>query len=146
MSIETVYEPEDEEIKDLRELYDSYPWWEGREPEAIRRMVEHTDELVCLRDTDTGRLVAAGRVLTDYVYYAKIYDVIVAESRRQEGLGQRLMNEIVDHPELSGVDPVLDCREGLVPFYKRCGFERHDGRVEIRDRTEDLVTMVPAGD
>lgn len=121
MEIETVYELEGREIEELRDFYDSYPWWEGRKPEDLRRMVEHTDELVCLRDTDAGRLVAAGRVLTDYIYYAKIYDVIVAESHRCEGIGQRLINEIIGHPALDEVDPILNCRKGLIPFYERAG-------------------------
>ena len=55
-------------------------------------------------------------------------NVIVADSLRGNGLGRELLEAIVSHPAVADVDVlVLDCREGLVPFYERCGFERHEG-------------------
>jgi GNAT superfamily N-acetyltransferase len=81
-------------------------------------------------------------VLTDFVYYAKVYDVIVAEARRGDGLGKRLMRGIVDRPRLSEVDVIeLRCREGLIPFYETCGFAEHDPTIEVDDREEAFVKM-----
>lgn len=109
-------------------------------------MIEHTDLLVGLRDTETAHLVAAGRVLTDFVYYAKIYDVIVAEDHRGNGHGRKLMGSIVEHPALDSVSNMtLDCREGLISFYENCGFERHEMEAvlsEEPERQEDLIPMV----
>lgn len=68
-------------------------------------------------------LVAAARVLTDFVYYARIYDVIDAAEYRCEGVGAELLEAVVEHSELSAENPVLLYREGLVPFYESGGFE-----------------------
>lgn len=47
---------------------------------------------------DDGDLVAAACVLTDYTYYPRMYDVIVREDRRGEGLGGELLFAVVEHP------------------------------------------------
>lgn len=65
---------------ELLALYREYDWWADRDPDTVRRALEQTDEVVVLRDED-GDALAAARVLTDYVYYAMVYDVIVTEDR-----------------------------------------------------------------
>ncbi|WP_436926449.1 GNAT family N-acetyltransferase [Halosimplex amylolyticum] len=121
---------------ELIDLYETYGWWADREEAPLRRALAATDEVVALRDEETGDLVAAARVLTDYTYYAMVYDVIVRAGRRGEGLGEELLAALVTHPPLSDVDLSLLAREGLVPFYEACGFEaigavdRPDGEPE----------------
>ena len=130
----------------LAELYRSYEWWDDRTAEDVRRALEATDLAVGLFDSDD--LVAAGRVLTDGVYYAKVYDVIVAETYRGRGVGAEVMAAIRSRGALSDVDVVtLDCREGLVPFYESCGFERHPMTVGSGEHEgESLVPMVLEGE
>jgi len=101
-------------------LFSDYAWWADREVPPFRDALTETDEAIGLRAD--GDLVAAARVLTDYVHYAMVYDVIVAEDRRGEQLGERLLQAVVDHPALSGITVTLAAREGLVPFYERGGF------------------------
>jgi len=87
--------------------------------------------------------VAVARVLTDHTYNANVFDVVVAADRRGEGLGARLMDAVLDHPDLQRVVGLsLLCREGLVPFYGSVGFERDGGEVEGPEGgTEELVRM-----
>jgi predicted GNAT family N-acyltransferase len=116
----------------LRALYRDYDWWNDRDVEDVRRALANTDEPVLLRD-EAGEPVASARVLTDYVYYAMVYDVIVADDRRGDGLGEELMKAVREHPRLQDVSPALLAREGLVPFYEQCGFEVMDEAVEHPD-------------
>jgi len=119
---------------ELLALYRAYDWWADRDPESVRRALEHTDEVVVLRDDgESGDPLAAARVLTDYVYYAMVYDVIVTESRRSDGLGADLIAAVVAHPRLQDVAPSLLAREGLVPFYEACGFDVMDEAVDHPD-------------
>lgn len=74
-------------------------------------------------------------MLTDYHAQAMVYDVIVAESRRGEGLGRQIMNVVAEHPALQEVTLTLHCREELAPFYEQCGYEFHDRDVEMSDGT-----------
>jgi predicted GNAT family N-acyltransferase len=125
---------------ELRALYDEYEWWADREYAYVERALEHTSLAIGLRDG--GELVAAARVFTDFVYYAKIYDVIVAEARRGNGFGERLMETVIEHPDPDDINLQLDCREGLVEFYEQCEFEEHDMTTEIAGSEEGFIPMV----
>ena len=113
-----------EQIKQLRELYQQAWWTRERTLEDVRRMLDHTQVVVGLVETGTGRLVGFTRVLTDLVYRAYIHDVIVAESHRGRSLGARLMDALVAHPKLRSVEKlILTCQPDLVPFYQRWDFQ-----------------------
>lgn len=140
MTDATVVELGPEDTEEYLKLYREFEWWADREHGNVERALENTSLAIGLRDGD--ELVAAARVFTDFVYYAKVYDVIVAESRRGEGLGARLMETVIEHSDLDGLNLQLDCREGLVPFYERCGFEEHDVTTEIAGFEEGFAPMV----
>lgn len=130
----------------LVDLYDQYEWWDDRTVADVRAALRETEVAMGVSD---GRgagdrdLVAGARVLTDYRYYATVYDVIVARDRRGEGLGERLLSALLDHPDLQALPGLsLLCRRGLVPFYESVGFEEYGGDVEVpQGGTEELVRM-----
>ena len=130
----------------LTDLYGEYGWWDDRDVEGVRRALAETEVAVGVEvggDGNDRDLVAAARVLTDFTYYANVFDVVVAADGRGEGLGETLMEAVVDHVDLRSVVGLsLLCRRGLVPFYESVGFERYDGEVEVPDGgTEELVRM-----
>lgn len=136
MSIEVVTGFEEITPEEMCTLYQDHKWWDNRTKTAVEKAISETDVLVGIRDTETNRLIASSRVLTDFTYYAGIYDVIVAKDRRGEGVGVRLMEAIVNRSELETVDNLhLDCRSELVPFYEKAGFE-------VRDLDIEFETMV----
>lgn len=136
-----VYELED--LEELRDLYRTHWWFADRDLERVRRSLKHTDEFVGLRESVAGRLVASCRVITDYTYTGKVLDVIVDEPLRRQGLGRELMAAVTDHPELQDVEELtLNCREGVAPFYRACGFRVHE-MIDRGDGTdEDYFVMV----
>lgn len=141
--METEVDYEIENPEEIQRLYQMYEWWEGRKLEEIRRAMEQTDEIVGLRERESGTLVASVRVITDYVYSGKVLDVIVDESMREEGLGKRVMNAITNHPELQDVEVLtLNCREGLIPFYEDHGFSVHDMTTELPDGTKENYCLM----
>lgn len=133
------------EVPELLALYETYDWWADRERTDLSRALAATDELVALRDEGTDALVASARVLTDYTYYAMVFDVIVHEDRRGEGLGRELLAALVTHPPLSGVSPTLLSRQGLVPFYESCGFVDQGGIEHPDGEPEQLRFMAYQG-
>lgn len=111
------------QIEDLYQLYQLAWWAKHRQRNDIRRMLEHTDEIIALVEPDQ-RLVAFARVLTDYVYRATVYDVIVKDSDRGQGVGRQLLETIVNHPALQSVEAIyLTCLPDIVPFYEKWGFK-----------------------
>lgn len=131
-----------DDVPALCALYEEYEWWANRDIDNVSDAFAATEVAVGVEITDD--LVAAGRVLTDYIYYATVYDVIVAADHRGEGYGTILLEGIVNHPDLQRVAELsLLCRQGLIPFYERVGFEIVDPIVENSEgRAEAMVRMV----
>lgn len=129
------------DAQELTALYEDYEWWDDREVEDVRAALAETEVAVGVEDG--GDLVASARVLTDYTYYANVFDVIVAAHRRGEGLGETLVEAVVDHPDLQSVVGLsLLCRRGLVPYYESVGFDLFDREMEVPEGgVEELVRM-----
>ena len=108
---------------ELMELY-RHEWWTNeRREDDVARMLRHTDLVIGVCTDPGDRLVGFTRVLTDRVYKALIFDVIVAETHRNTGLGRKLIEYVLDHPMLADVRHLeLYCRPELIPFYEQWGF------------------------
>lgn len=120
---------------DLAGLYANEWWTADRDRADIDAVLEASDAAVGFADAESGELVAFARALSDCVYKALVFDVIVAPHRRDEGLGERVMDEILSHPAVAGVDHVeLYCRESMVPFYERWGFDAEIGDLVLLRR------------
>ena len=132
------------QFEDLCRMYQGEWWSKDRQREDVRRMLMHTDEIVAFCDPDSRRLIAFSRVLTDYVYKAMVFDVIVAAPYRKEGVGRALLDAIVAHPRLGSVQHIeLYCRPELVPFYRKWGFtdELGEFRFMRRQRPADRLGL-----
>ena len=115
-----------EQLAQLHALYQREWWSKDRTLADVETALENSS-LVFGFVTDAGKLVAFCRVLTDFTFHAILYDVIVEESWRKKGLGARLMNAVLDDPPLQNVNAVcLCCREEMLPFYRKWGFELFD--------------------
>ncbi len=133
-------------LSELPALYQSEWWTKGRELEDVRRMVEQSDVTVALCETETRKLFAFSRVLTDYVYKALLLDVIVAAPQRKTGLGRRLMDAVVNHPALHSVKHIeLYCLPELVPFYQQWSFTADLGELRFIRRTRQAITGKESG-
>jgi len=82
-------------------------------------MLDHSDVVLCAWDGD--RLVGFGRVLTDFVYRATIWDVIVDQSYQKQGVGTELVQRILNHHRLKKVELFWLCTS-RPEFYKKLGF------------------------
>ena len=112
------------QIEDLHRLYQTEWWTRGRTIEEIRRMLFATRVMVAFADPMSGKLIAFARAITDDAYKALVLDVIVDTESRHRGLGKALMDAMIAHPLLSGVQHIeLYCRLELIPFYERWGFK-----------------------
>lgn len=131
--------PDDASV--LTALYEDYEWWADRDVTDVRDALAETE--VAIGVEEEGDLVASARVLTDYRYYANVFDVIVAAEHRGQGVGETLMEAIIGHPDLQNIAGFsLLCRKGLVPFYESMGFELFDTEMEIPEGgTDELVRM-----
>jgi ribosomal protein S18 acetylase RimI-like enzyme len=108
------------------------PWATGRTAEQARDMLAHTDLAISAWDGD--RLVGFGRVLTDYVFRASIWDVIVDPSYQGQDIGTQIMLRILHHPALHRVELFWLCTRDKQAFYEKLGFtdKEQTGMVWVR--------------
>ncbi len=130
----TFSERKDIDPDQLVNLYRQAPWARGRTADDVRIMLTHTDIVVSA--WDGPRLVGFGRVLTDYVYRASIWDVIVDKEYQGQDIGTGIMQRILHHPDLKRVELFWLCTRDKQSFYEKLGFSSKEqtGMVWARAR------------
>ena len=118
----------------LVRLYACAPWASGRAADQTREMLAHTDLAISAWDGD--RLVGFGRVLTDYVYRASIWDVIVHPDYQGREIGTDIVQQILHHPDLKQVELFWLCTRDKQAFYEKLGFSSNEqtGMVWAREK------------
>ncbi|HVK98614.1 MAG TPA: GNAT family N-acetyltransferase [Dongiaceae bacterium] len=126
---------DDSLIPALHQLYQNEWWSKGRTLDETVRCVRGSSLVfACVEE---GQLIAFARVVTDFVFKAFVFDVIVAESARGTGLGERMIDAVLNHPQLTSVKHVeLYCKPELVPFYQRWNFTTELGPIHLMRRTQ----------
>ena len=119
----------------LIHLYRQAPWAKHRALEQAQAMLAKTD--VVISAWDGTRLVGFGRVLTDYVFRASIWDVIVDREYQKRKIGTEIVRRILDHPTLQQVELFWLCTR-MPGFYERLGFSAKEqtGMVWSRKKSE----------
>lgn len=122
----------------LIHLYRQAPWAKHRALEQAQAMLAKTD--VVISAWDGPRLVGFGRVLTDYVFRASIWDVIVDRDYQGRKIGTEVVRRILEHPTLQQVELFWLCTR-MPGFYERLGFSAKEqtGMVWSRKKSDPQV-------
>ncbi len=68
-------------------------------------------------------LCGIGRLISDGVYYAVIFDVAVHPAYQRQGIGRLMMKELEE--AVPGLRVYLTATFGNEPFYEKLGYRRH---------------------
>lgn len=129
MPIRAVHFLSDDLIDQLVALYQREWWCQGRARDDVCTMLDRCDVVGLVDDSE---LVGFARAVSDRVYKALVLDVIVAPSRRGEGLGDRAVSELAAHPNLQAVRHFeLYCRPDMGAFYERHGYQADLGDLQL---------------
>ena len=129
-----VHELDGRQVAQLHAFFAREWWTAGRSLEDTRHCVEGSQVCIGLVD-DGGDLVGFARVITDFTFKALIFDVIVARSHRGRGLGDRLIELVLEHPDLGRIKNFeLYCLPDVGTFYERHGFSTDVGGVRLMRR------------
>jgi len=121
----------EQQISELTQLYKNEFWSQNRIQQDVAKMLLASDVIIGLVD-EGDRLIGFTRVLTDFVYRAIIFDVIVKPSHRKQRIGKELLNLVVNHPKLQSVEYLsLYCLPEMVPFYEQWGFKTEVGGLNL---------------
>jgi ribosomal protein S18 acetylase RimI-like enzyme len=117
----------------LQDLYEFAPWARGRSVPGIRTMLANTNYQFSAWDGD--RLVGFARVLTDGIYRATLWDVIVHPEYQNRGVGEKLMLVLLAHPALSVIEKFWLNTRNKYSYYEKFGFARSDqGMVRLNPK------------
>ncbi len=73
---------------------------------------------------DEEKLVGFGRVVTDFVLHAMIFDMIILPAYQGQGIGTMVLEKLVKRCKDHGIrDIQLFCAKGKRGFYEKNGFE-----------------------
>ncbi|UVK40859.1 GNAT family N-acetyltransferase [Mesorhizobium sp. AR10] len=104
-------------------LFQTEWWTKGRTRADTERALQLGGPMFAFVDPEGDDLVAFARTITDGVYKAMIFDIIVKTTWRGTGLGALLMETVLNDPALANVKHrELYCLQDMVPFYEKWGF------------------------
>lgn len=115
-----------------RFLSESAYWALGRSRETVERSIRHS---LCFSVICESEQVGFARVVSDRAVFAYLMDVFILPAWRGRGLSKRLLQAIIDHPELQGLKLFLLRTSDAHGLYAQFGF----GPIE---RPEDLMARV----
>jgi len=105
------------------QLFETTGWNSAYRADAaeLYRALQHSYYLVAALDEET--LVGVGRVVSDGVLYAMIYDMIVAPSYQGRGIGTEILDRLIGKCRSAGIREIqLFSARGKAPFYRKRGF------------------------
>ena len=109
-------------IGQLQRLFDQHSFWaRGRRRSDLRRMLRQSQAVVSL--WQDSELVGFGRATSDTAYRAVLWDVVVMERCKGQGLGRRLVEALLEAPGLRQVEKVYLMTTESRGFYERLGFK-----------------------
>jgi len=126
-----IYIFSDKHIKQVHQLYKEVWWGKDRTIEDTINCVKGSQVCIGILD-NKGNLIGFTRILSDFIYKAIIFDVIVSAKYQGDGLGQQLMGLVKNHERLKKVKNFeLYCLPEMEGFYKNFGFSTDVGGIKL---------------
>ncbi len=95
-------------------------WSPGVAREVVERALANS---LCFGAYVNDRQVGLARVVTDRATFAWVADVFVVADYRRQGVGKRLMQAILDHPEMKTLRRIVLATRDAHSLYAQFGFE-----------------------
>ncbi|WP_143415602.1 GNAT family N-acetyltransferase [Geobacillus sp. E263] len=106
--------------QEMKDVYESAGWTKHSE-EIIQQVFEASDVIALA--VYNGRIVGFGRALSDGVFNAAIYDVVVHRDFQGHGIGKAIIEDLLE--QLKHVSCVhLIATTGKEKFYQKVGLKK----------------------
>ena len=116
-----------EKLPDKQEYFDLFEttgWNDSYQASPEELELANRNSWLTTSAYDNDKLVGFGRVLTDFVLHAMIFDMIVLPDYQGKGIGTMIIDELVKRCQDHGIrDVQLFCAKGKRRFYEKHGFE-----------------------
>ena len=110
------------DIKAIHDFLTNRSYWaKGRSLETVKRSIDNS---LCFGMYDNSdSLIGFARAVTYFATYAYIMDVFILEDFRNNGLGKKLVEGIVQHPDLKGLQRIMLATKDAHGLYEKYGFK-----------------------
>lgn len=108
-------------------------WAKNRSYETVVRSVENSLCFGMYNESET--MIGFARVVSDFAVFAYIMDVFILEEYRNRGLGKELMEGIMKHPDLQGLQRIMLATKDAHEMYRKFGFKM----TESADKLMEIV-------
>jgi len=110
------------QLQQLQRLLDAHSFWAiGRSKRELSQMLAGSQAVISA--WQDSNLVGFGRATSDGVFRTVLWDVVVAGEHRGRGLGQRIVEALLQEPVLQGVERTYLMTTNSVGFYEKLGFK-----------------------
>ena len=120
MKISFLHSIENVEWSRMKEIYHSVGW-ENHNEEKIKKVFQSSNVVAIAYDEDN--IAGFGRALSDGVFNAAIYDVVIDEKYQNKGIGQQIIESLL--AQIKDISCVhLVSTAGNEEFYRKAGFRK----------------------
>ncbi|MBL3539471.1 GNAT family N-acetyltransferase [Aminivibrio sp.] len=118
--------------EELANLYRFTRWGKSRSLDDIARMLEGTSMCFSVRHDDL--LVAFCRILTDFIYRASLWDIMVHPDHQGKKVGTSLLDYALGHPAIKHIPLIITYTSELASFLTPNGFVQKEGALMLLRR------------
>jgi ribosomal protein S18 acetylase RimI-like enzyme len=121
-----LHAPTENQIRQIADLYRAQGWWQAGDddesPQLIPRLIAGSH---CFAAALEGEdIVGMGRAISDGVSDAYIQDMTVRSDRRNQGIGRRILQILLERLHADGLRWIgLIAEPGSCSLYRRAGFQ-----------------------
>ena len=128
------------DLYQLQELFNLAAFWaKGRSIEDLSIAVTHSDPVISIWDGE--RLIGFARATSDGIYRATIWDVVIHPEYRGTGLGRKLVETVLSHPRVRGVERVYLMTTHQQEFYGKIGFQSNVSTTMVLNNQSQIETL-----
>ena len=114
--------PNQIDLSQLQELFTLAALWpKERRVEDLAIAIANSDPVVSVWDGE--KMIGFARATSDSIYRAIIWDIVIHPDYRGVGLGQKLVETILNHPRMNRVEKIYLMTTHQQQFYKQIGFQ-----------------------
>lgn len=97
-------------------------WGHRRPREVVEKLIQTS---LCFSLFRRQEQIGFARVVTDYAVFSWLSDVVIKDGYRGRGLGEWLVECILEHPPIAGTQFVLQTTDAA-GLYKKFGFQANE--------------------
>lgn len=110
------------DLNQLQALFNLGAFWaQNRSIEDLSVAIANSEPAISVWDKE--QLIGFARAISDGIYRATIWDVVIHPDYQGHGLGRKLVETVLSHPRMNRVERIYLMTTHQQQFYERIGFE-----------------------